>query len=79
MKEPAWVPKDFVLALHEDLLAEYGGAPGIRDEALLESALARPHHLFAYENPSYLRWPRRISPALFAITLLSMGISELPL
>jgi len=51
MTEPAWVPKDFVLALHEDLLAEYGGAPGIRDEALLESALARPHHLFAYENP----------------------------
>ncbi len=51
MKEPAWVPKDFVLALHEDLLAEYGGAPGIRDETLLESALARPHHLFAYENP----------------------------
>ncbi len=51
MKKPAWVPKDFVLALHEDLLAEYGGAPGIRDEALLESALARPHHLFAYENP----------------------------
>ena len=51
MKEPAWVPKDFALALHEDLLAEYGGAPGIRDEALFESALARPHHLFAYENP----------------------------
>ena len=51
MKEPDWVPNDFVLALHEDLLAGYGGAPGIRDDALLESALARPHHLFAYDKP----------------------------
>jgi len=51
MKEPAWVPDDFVLALHDDLLAGFGGASGIRDEGLLESALARPHHLFAYEKP----------------------------
>ncbi len=51
MKEPAWVPNDFVLALHEDLLVGYGGAPGIREDALLESALARPHHLFAYDKP----------------------------
>ncbi len=51
MKEPAWVPYDFVLALHEDLLAGFGGATGIRDEGLLESALGRPHHLFAYEKP----------------------------
>jgi len=51
MKEPAWVPKGFVLALHEDLLAGYGGAPGIREDALLESALARPHHLFANDKP----------------------------
>ncbi|MDT7043510.1 type II toxin-antitoxin system death-on-curing family toxin [Candidatus Nitronereus thalassa] len=51
MKEPAWVLHDFVLALHEDLLSGFGGASGIRDGALLESALARPHQLFAYEKP----------------------------
>jgi death-on-curing protein len=32
------------------LLREHGGSPGLRDENLLESALARPRHLFAYES-----------------------------
>lgn len=35
-------------ALHEQLLAEFGGASGIRDEGLLLSALARPENLYAY-------------------------------
>ncbi len=48
MKEPVWVHKTVVLALHEALLAEHGGVAGIRDEGLLDSALARPRNLFAY-------------------------------
>jgi death on curing protein len=52
MKQPEWILRDAVLALHEELLAEFGGSSGIRDEGLLESALARPENLFAYGNPS---------------------------
>lgn len=52
MKEPEWVPRATVLALQERLLAEFGGASGIRDDGLLESALARPLNRFAYEKPS---------------------------
>lgn len=48
MKEPVWVSKRIVLALHEELVAEHGGASGLRDEALLDSALARPRNLFSY-------------------------------
>lgn len=48
MTTPRWLPKDLILAVHERQLAEHGGAPGVRDEALLESALARPQNLFAY-------------------------------
>src|SRR5205814_9914676 len=43
-----WLLKETVLALHARLLAEFGGSSGLRDEGLLESALARPQHLFAY-------------------------------
>jgi death-on-curing protein len=49
---PIWVLRETVLALHEQLLAEFGGAPGLRDEGLLESALARPEHLYSYGTPS---------------------------
>lgn len=52
MKEPVWVLRETVLALQEELLARFGGPPGIRDEHLLDSALARPQHLFAYGKPS---------------------------
>jgi death-on-curing protein len=46
-----WVEKALVLAIHDRQLAEHGGSTGIRDEALLESALARPRHLYAYGDP----------------------------
>ena len=52
MKEPVWIRHQSVLAIHDVLLAEFGGAPGIRDESLLESALARPLNLWSYEKPS---------------------------
>jgi death-on-curing protein len=40
-----------VLAIHEELLVAHGGAAGIRDRGLLESALARPQHIAAYADP----------------------------
>lgn len=43
-----WVEKRAAVAFHTEQLAEHGGAPGMRDEALLESALARPRNLFGY-------------------------------
>ena len=46
-----WVESDIVLAIHEEQLAEHGGADGVRDMGLLESALARPQNLLAYGSP----------------------------
>ena len=48
MIEPEWVAYEVVLAIHEEQLAEHGGLPGIRDQGVLESALARPKNLLAY-------------------------------
>ncbi|MEW8693104.1 MAG: type II toxin-antitoxin system death-on-curing family toxin [Candidatus Thiodiazotropha endolucinida] len=50
MKEPVWVLHEIVIAVHQSLLAEHGGAPGIRDETLLESALNRPRQRFEYSD-----------------------------
>lgn len=50
MKEPVWVSDDVVLAIHIRQLAEHGGADGIRDVGLLESALSRPRNLFVYSD-----------------------------
>ena len=46
-----WLDPSVVRAVHDEQLAEHGGAPATRDEGLLESALARPRHLAAYEEP----------------------------
>lgn len=52
MKEPVWVDLRDALTIHDRLLALYGGAQGMRDQDLLESALARPKQIYAYqENP----------------------------
>jgi death-on-curing protein len=48
MDEPEWVLKSVVLALQEEQLAQHGGRGGLRDEGLLDSALARPRHAFAF-------------------------------
>ena len=50
MREPEWINETALLLLHAQTLAEHGGLEGVRDEGLLESALARPRNLFAYEN-----------------------------
>lgn len=44
--------RETVLATQEVLLAQFGGLAGIRDEHMLDSALARPHHLFTHGKPS---------------------------
>ena len=41
-REPKWLPRIVVDAIHNDQLREHGGLPGVRDEDALESALARP-------------------------------------
>lgn len=41
-KAPAWLDKRALLLLHHESLARFGGAVGLRDEGLLDSALARP-------------------------------------
>ena len=46
-----WIEKAFALAIHDRQLAEHGGSPGVRDEGLLDSALARPQQLHAYGRP----------------------------
>ena len=46
-----WLDKRALLLLHADSLAEHGGAVGMRDEGLLDSALARPLNLAAYGEP----------------------------
>ena len=52
MNEPwRWVAAEVLLAVHEEQLAEHGGAAGVRDLGLLESALARPQNQVAYGNP----------------------------
>jgi death on curing protein len=48
MTEPEWLELDIVLDFHAEQLALFGGADGIRDLALLESALGRPLNKFAY-------------------------------
>lgn len=52
MKKPQWLLRETVLALHERLLAEFGGLGGVRDEGLFDSALARPQQLLAYGKPN---------------------------
>jgi len=47
-----WLETALVLAIHDRQLAEHGGSAGVRDEGLLESALARPRQLYAYGDPA---------------------------
>lgn len=50
MTEPVWIEEREALILHERLLVLHGGAPGVRDAALLSSALARPQQHAAYAD-----------------------------
>ncbi len=46
-----WLSREVLMAVHEEQLAEHGGAAGLRDVGLLDSALARPRQLAAYGAP----------------------------
>ena len=51
MKKWIWIDARAIVAIHDEQLAEHGGAAGTRDEGLLASALSRPINLAAYEKP----------------------------
>ena len=53
-RNPLWIDQRALLLLHSETLAQHGGLPGVRDHGLLESALARPRNLHAYEPESDL-------------------------
>ncbi len=48
-----WIERQVLLLLHDESLAEHGGASGLRDEGLFDSALARPLNLSAYGEPDF--------------------------
>ena len=54
IREPRWVARVVVDAIQTDMLLTHGGMPGLRDENLLESALARPRQRFSYESTTDL-------------------------
>jgi death-on-curing protein len=63
--EPIWIDKPEVLVVHSMQLAEHGGPDGIRDESLLDSALAKPRNVFAYSDS--LDLPRLAASYAFGI------------
>jgi death-on-curing protein len=50
VKEPEWVTLPIVVAIHDEQLTVHGGSSGLRDHALLESALGRPLNKWSYEQ-----------------------------
>lgn len=52
MTEPVWLLKPAVLAVHDMMIVRFGGAAGLRDEGLLDSALGRPRNRYRYEEDS---------------------------
>jgi death-on-curing protein len=48
--EPKWVTYEQVIAIHSGQLRRFGGAPGLRDEGMLRSALERPVNKWHYEE-----------------------------
>lgn len=49
MSQPIWVLPTVVLQVHQLLIDEHGGTQGLRDQGLLDSALARPEQRFFYQ------------------------------
>ena len=50
MNEPFWLTRRIIIAIHDEQLAIHGGATGLRDEGMLESALDRPRNKWSYES-----------------------------
>ena len=79
MIEPRWITKAGFLILHEDSICEHGGAHGLRDEGLLESALARPRAAFAAMNLFLEKngWRLIASEVDATLTMLKVAASDL--
>ena len=50
MTEPFWLTRQIIVAIHDEQLTIHGGASGLRDQGMLESALDRPRNKWAYEQ-----------------------------
>ena len=75
MSEPKWMARGDVEVIHEGVIELGGGAHGLRDPALLESALARPQNLHAYgENDHHWGWHL----STVGLTFLFLLISDAP-
>lgn len=48
LPEPRWLSRLVIDAIHQDMISTHGGLPGVRDENILESPLARPRQVFSY-------------------------------
>jgi prophage maintenance system killer protein len=67
-----WVIESVVLALHEEHLAEHGGAVGICDRGLLESALFRPRNL---ANDDYRIWRHWLLPMASVLPVIILSLT----
>lgn len=52
-EEPRWITYDQAIAIHSRQLRRFGGAPGLRDEGMLRSALERPINKWRYEQAEF--------------------------
>ena len=50
MNEPEWLSTEMIIAIHDEQITVHGGSAGLRDRALLKSALDRPRNKWAYER-----------------------------
>jgi death-on-curing protein len=50
MTEPFWLTRRMIIAIHDEQLVIHGGASGLRDAGMLDSALDRPRNKWSYEN-----------------------------
>jgi len=76
--EPSWIDRLALILLQAESLAEHGGLEGLRDENLLDSALARPHNLWAYQDaPDLAQLAAAYGVGLPAI-ILSLTATSVP-
>ena len=54
MNEPIWLLESAVLAVHNMMIARFGGTDGVRDRGLLESALARPTNIYKFDQSAQI-------------------------
>ncbi len=70
-----WINKAIALEIHVSLINKFGGADGIRDDSLLESALARPQQLFHYQSTSILKLAANYAYGIIKIIRLLTAIN----